>query len=64
MALVDTGIGDARKFGFVQLLDSCCATIAHTRAQATHHLIDYLLNGTFIGNTTGNTLGDKLLYIL
>ena len=64
MALVNTGIGNAGELGIMQLLDSRSTAVAHTRTQTTNHLVDNLLNGSFVRHTTSDSLWNKFLDIL
>ena len=55
MALGHTGIGNAGKFGLMQLTDIASTTISHTGTQTTNHLIYHLVQRAFIGIDAGST---------
>ena len=63
MTFHHTGIGDTCELGVMQAFDRSCTAIAHTRTKTTNKLIDNLLYGTLVRNTTGNTFRHELLHI-
>ena len=48
----------------MQFLDVVSSAVAHTATQTTHHLIDDLLYGALVGNTSGDAFGNQLLGLL
>ena len=57
VALIDTGIGNTRKLGIVELVDVGSSAVAHAGAETTSELLDNLLNGALVRHATSNTLG-------
>ena len=57
-------VGDTYELGVVQILDGCGATIAHARAQSSDELVDDLLHGSLIRNTSCDAFGNEFFHIL
>ena len=63
MAFLNTGVGDTRELGIVESLNVGSATIAHTRAQTAHQLINHLIKRSLVRHTSGDAFRHKFLNV-